>query len=158
MPPFAWRRTLSSGRLSIACPPGFDLHNVCVDIATRGRHFLIWWMLANTPQPSWWWSSPRSRAFTVVSFASPSEVYSFLNGSVPSANYASTFDNPYTWLWIIASIVSSCYAYTWDIKMDWGLFDKNAGENTFLREEVVYSSTVSWITANKYKLESTIYP
>lgn len=26
--------------------------------------------------------------------------------------------------------------------MDWGLFDKNAGENTFLREEVVYSSTV----------------
>lgn len=58
------------------------------------------------------------------------------------ANYASTFDNPYTWLWIISSIISSCYAYTWDIKMDWGLFDKNAGENTFLREEVVYSSTV----------------
>lgn len=58
------------------------------------------------------------------------------------ANYTSTFDNPYTWLWIISSIVSSCYAYTWDIKMDWGLFDKNAGENTFLREEVVYSSTV----------------
>lgn len=27
--------------------------------------------------------------------------------------------------------------------MDWGLFDKNAGENTFLREEIVYSSTVS---------------
>lgn len=26
--------------------------------------------------------------------------------------------------------------------MDWGLFDKNAGENTFLREEIVYSSTV----------------
>lgn len=24
--------------------------------------------------------------------------------------------------------------------MDWGLFDKNAGENTFLREEIVYSS------------------
>lgn len=25
--------------------------------------------------------------------------------------------------------------------MDWGLFDKNAGENKFLREEIVYSST-----------------
>lgn len=24
--------------------------------------------------------------------------------------------------------------------MDWGLFDKNAGENTFLREEIVYST------------------
>lgn len=27
--------------------------------------------------------------------------------------------------------------------MDWGLFDKSAGENKFLREEIVYSSTVS---------------
>jgi len=44
---------------------------------------------------------------------------------------------------VLASIVSSLYAYTWDIKMDWGLFDKSAGENKFLREEIVYSSTVS---------------
>lgn len=27
--------------------------------------------------------------------------------------------------------------------MDWGLLDSNAGENKFLREEVVYSSAVS---------------
>ncbi|CAD7077330.1 unnamed protein product [Hermetia illucens] len=54
--------------------------------------------------------------------------------------YDDTFDNPYTWLWIISSIVSSSYSYTWDIKMDWGLFDKNAGENRFLREEIVYTS------------------
>jgi len=26
--------------------------------------------------------------------------------------------------------------------MDWGLLDKNAGENKFLREETVYRSTV----------------
>jgi hypothetical protein len=26
--------------------------------------------------------------------------------------------------------------------MDWGLFDSNAGENTLLREETVYSSSV----------------
>lgn len=48
-------------------------------------------------------------------------------------------------MWIGASIISSCYAYTWDIKMDWGLFDKSAGENKFLREEIVYSSTVSTV-------------
>ena len=29
--------------------------------------------------------------------------------------------------------------------MDWGLLDSNAGENRFLREEVVYSSAVSLI-------------
>lgn len=57
--------------------------------------------------------------------------------------YENTFDNPYTTLWLLSGILSSCYAYTWDIKMDWGLFDSNAGENRFLREEVVYSSTVS---------------
>jgi hypothetical protein len=27
--------------------------------------------------------------------------------------------------------------------MDWGLFDKKAGDNKYLREEIVYSSTVS---------------
>ena len=41
---------------------------------------------------------------------------------------------------IFFAIFSSLYAYIWDIKMDWGLFDKNSGENKFLREEVVYAS------------------
>lgn len=62
--------------------------------------------------------------------------------------YEDALDNPYLYLWVFASVVSSCYAYTWDIKMDWGLFDKSAGENKFLREETVYSSTVSNI--NRY--------
>lgn len=48
-------------------------------------------------------------------------------------------------MWITASIMSSCFTYTWDIKLDWGLFDSNAGENKFLREEIVYSSPVSLI-------------
>ena len=49
---------------------------------------------------------------------------------------------PYFYLWIIAAFVSSCYTLTWDIKMDWGLLDKNAGENRFLREEIVYAHKV----------------
>ncbi|XP_072367836.1 xenotropic and polytropic retrovirus receptor 1 homolog [Scyliorhinus torazame] len=44
----------------------------------------------------------------------------------------------FLYLWIACLLVSSCYTLTWDLKMDWGLFDKNAGENTFLREEIVY--------------------
>lgn len=42
------------------------------------------------------------------------------------------------YLWIVFSIISSFYTLIWDLKMDWGLFDRNAGENTFLREEIVY--------------------
>ncbi|XP_024084692.1 xenotropic and polytropic retrovirus receptor 1 isoform X2 [Cimex lectularius] len=48
--------------------------------------------------------------------------------------------NPYEYLWVAANVISTIYAYTWDIKMDWGLMDSNAGENKFLREEIVYSS------------------
>ncbi|GLV32101.1 uncharacterized protein CBL_11943 [Carabus blaptoides fortunei] len=55
--------------------------------------------------------------------------------------YEDPYDNPYLYLWFASSFISSVYAYTWDIKMDWGLFDKAAGENKFLREEIVYSST-----------------
>lgn len=52
-------------------------------------------------------------------------------------------ESPFFYLWITASLISSCYAYTWDIKLDWGLFDSKAGDNKFLREEIVYSSTVT---------------
>lgn len=56
--------------------------------------------------------------------------------------YDNLSENPYFYLWITASLISSCYAYTWDIKMDWGLFEPKAGDNKFLREEIVYSYTV----------------
>lgn len=39
---------------------------------------------------------------------------------------------------IIFSTISSLYTLIWDLRMDWGLFDRGAGENTFLREEIVY--------------------
>ncbi|XP_067002600.1 solute carrier family 53 member 1 [Anabrus simplex] len=55
--------------------------------------------------------------------------------------YPVSTDSPYFYLWVLSSILSSCYAYTWDIKMDWGLFDPKAGDNKYLREEIVYSST-----------------
>jgi hypothetical protein len=38
--------------------------------------------------------------------------------------------------------------------MDWGLFDKNAGENTLLREEIVYSSSVSTLSDKKIIMTS----
>lgn len=76
-----------------------------------------------------------STTFLVVIFATLREVY--------RQDYTNIFDNPYTYCWLVSHVISSCYALTWDLKMDWGLFDKNAGENTFLREEIVYSSSVS---------------
>ncbi|CAG9856643.1 unnamed protein product [Phyllotreta striolata] len=66
-------------------------------------------------------------------------IFSFLNKA-----YDEHFlpgENPFFYLWIGSSVISSCYAYTWDIKLDWGLFDAKAGDNKFLREEIVYSST-----------------
>lgn len=54
-------------------------------------------------------------------------------------------------------VVNSVYSYIWDIKMDWGLFDKNAGENKFLREEVVYSSNVSIRDYCHYCISKIVY-
>ncbi|CAF96668.1 unnamed protein product, partial [Tetraodon nigroviridis] len=54
------------------------------------------------------------------------------------------------YLYISCLIVSSCYTLIWDLKMDWGLFDRNAGENTFLREEIVYPHKVSVVTGAYY--------
>ncbi|XP_046401369.1 xenotropic and polytropic retrovirus receptor 1-like [Ischnura elegans] len=73
-----------------------------------------------------------STTFFVVIFATLKSFY--------AGNYESQFENPFVHLWIIANVINSCYAYTWDIKMDWGLFDKKVGDNKFLREEIVYSS------------------
>ncbi|KAK0181164.1 hypothetical protein PV327_003470 [Microctonus hyperodae] len=55
-------------------------------------------------------------------------------------NYSNHLESPWLWLWVVSCVINSIYSYTWDIKMDWGLLDSNAGENKFLREEVVYSA------------------
>ena len=59
------------------------------------------------------------------------------------ANRVGNAHHPFFYTWIVCSFISSLYAYFWDIKIDWGLFDSNAGDNRFLREEVVYSNVVS---------------
>ncbi|XP_043784667.1 xenotropic and polytropic retrovirus receptor 1 homolog isoform X2 [Apis laboriosa] len=61
-------------------------------------------------------------------------------GDSTQLEYQTRWENPWLWLWIISCIVNSIYSVTWDLKMDWGLLDSNAGENKFLREEVVYSA------------------
>ena len=57
-----------------------------------------------------------------------------------AVEYQSRWENPWLWLWVISCVINSIYSLTWDLKMDWGLLDSNAGENRFLREEVVYSA------------------
>lgn len=50
-----------------------------------------------------------------------------------------------------AGLVHTCYTLVWDIKMDWGLLDKQAGENKLLREEIVYASKVGLLFNLSYK-------
>lgn len=55
-----------------------------------------------------------------------------------SSAQSSIFQNTFFYFWILSLLVSSSYSYAWDVKFDWGLFDKKAGENKFLREEIIY--------------------
>ncbi|CAF3333525.1 unnamed protein product [Rotaria socialis] len=55
--------------------------------------------------------------------------------------------NPFLYLWFISSLISSTYKLIWDFKMDYGLFDKNASENKYLREQIIYSSKAYYYVA-----------
>lgn len=43
-------------------------------------------------------------------------------------------------MWIITTIVSSCYSFAWDVRMDWGFLSPNAKEHQFLRDDLIYRS------------------
>lgn len=59
----------------------------------------------------------------------------------------SPISNPFLYVWILASFVGATYKLIWDLKMDWGFFDKNAGENKFLRDQIVYPSRFYYYAA-----------
>lgn len=60
-----------------------------------------------------------------------------------SDKYGQSTTNPFFYVWVLFSICSATYSYAWDIKMDWGLFKSKENEHRFLRDEIIYSSTVS---------------
>ncbi|XP_038219515.1 xenotropic and polytropic retrovirus receptor 1 [Zerene cesonia] len=73
-----------------------------------------------------------STTFFVVLFSTMRTMY--------KADYENPYDNPFLYAWLGCQFVSSCYTYTWDVKMDWGLFTAGLqAENSLLREEIVYS-------------------
>ncbi|KAM3959865.1 solute carrier family 53 member 1 [Aphomia sociella] len=73
-----------------------------------------------------------STTFFVVLFQTLRVIY--------SDTYEDPYDNPFLYAWFACQLVSSLYTYTWDVKMDWGLFTVGpSAENKFLREEIVYS-------------------
>lgn len=42
-------------------------------------------------------------------------------------------------LWCVFSAISTIYSYAWDLKMDWGFFEKGT-KNRFLRDDLAYGS------------------
>ena len=58
--------------------------------------------------------------------------------------------NPFLYLWFISSLIGSTYKLIWDLKMDYGFFDKNAGENKYGRLLVNFLKT-------KFKFNNQIH-
>ncbi|KAM4696042.1 LOW QUALITY PROTEIN: solute carrier family 53 member 1-like [Rhinophrynus dorsalis] len=44
----------------------------------------------------------------------------------------------YFYAWIITVCLGTLFATTWDLRLDWGLLERNGQENKFLRDEMVY--------------------
>jgi len=57
---------------------------------------------------------------------------------VAVTSFVSTRDSSLKYLWVISAIVSSCYCFTWDVKMDWGFFAPDS-KNLFLRSTLAFS-------------------
>jgi hypothetical protein len=49
-------------------------------------------------------------------------------------------------LWMVSTVISSCYTLAWDLKMDWGFLESEA-DNKLLRDEIVYSNPVYYYLA-----------
>ena len=56
-------------------------------------------------------------------------------------------------LWIVSAIVSTCYTFTWDIKMDWGLFEGRYK----LRSELIYRHKVRGLCPYQLQLFNKMY-
>ncbi|XP_067635198.1 solute carrier family 53 member 1-like [Eurosta solidaginis] len=56
-------------------------------------------------------------------------------------SYEYFFDNPFAWFFIISNVIQSVYCITWDMIMDFGVFQKFSGENIFLRDELLYPAS-----------------
>ncbi|KAJ8299891.1 hypothetical protein KUTeg_021410 [Tegillarca granosa] len=60
-----------------------------------------------------------STSFLTALFSTLYSVQKELYGDSNRQNHA------FFYLWIIASVIGSCYTLTWDLKMDWGILDKD---------------------------------
>jgi len=69
--------------------------------------------------------------------------YKVMGVAVHSGDAVSSAGSAFLYIWVVSAFASTCYTFIWDVRMDWGLFDKNAGDNRYLREEIVYSRKVS---------------
>ncbi|RUS73639.1 hypothetical protein EGW08_018594 [Elysia chlorotica] len=105
----------------------------CLPAWWRFAQCLRRYMDTKCVKPHIWNAGKYSTTFFVVIFSTIYKIQVELYGD---EHRQSTV---FFYLWVASAVLSSCYTYVWDIKMDWGLVDKNAGENKGLREEVVYA-------------------
>lgn len=119
--------------------------NVCVDKTQVVRNIVAclpaWWRFAQCLRryrdtremfPHLVNAFKYATTFFVVTFSCLANVY--------KGQYEDSINNPFFYMRVGSMLFSSCFVFWWDMVMDWGLFEKNAGEYKFLREELVYSS------------------
>jgi len=109
-----------------------------------------WWLVAIVScLPAWFRFAQCLRRYRDTKEAFPhlvnagkysSSMLTVVFATLNSAYGTGESKSPFFFAWLITAIISSVYGYIWDIKMDWGFFADNAGDNKFLREETVYSS------------------
>lgn len=72
--------------------------------------------------------------------------------------YRKVTDNPWFYVWVSDCVIFSIYAYAWDVRQDFDLWDCKAQVNTkCLRDELIYESKVSKQTLRIHLIFICIY-
>lgn len=70
-------------------------------------------------------------------------IFSFLHLFSFVEKYRKVTDNPWFYVWVSDAVIFSIYAYAWDVRQDFDLWDCKAQVNTkCLRDELIYESKV----------------
>jgi len=124
--PSVWRLLQCIRRYVDACPDAMDdTWRAKYDALTAGNPDQLWNALKYaTAFPIVITSVLRNSAIGTTQAV-------LMNGTSTTTFEEVDIDDPYLWLWIVATAVGATYKYYWDIYHDWGLGDCS---NNFLRK------------------------
>ncbi|CDS05005.1 hypothetical protein LRAMOSA07535 [Lichtheimia ramosa] len=121
-----------------------------LDLESNCSISLMWYTPLIASLPPWWRLLQCLRRYRdsseLVHLANALKYTSSIVATIIGAVRKSHPNSAITILWILASLINSCYTSVWDIKMDWGLLQPSS-QNLLLRDELVFHKATYYLAS-----------